>query len=927
MGRDRVISLVGRESERAELGRVVEQARRGLSGVLVVRGEAGIGKTCLLESVASSAHGFDVLLLVGIESEMHLGFAALHQLLTPFLDEIESLPSPQSRALRAAFGMTADSAPDRFLVSLAALTLITTAAATRRPLLIIVDDTQWLDQESADALGFVARRLYADRVCVLASVRDQITERRLFDGLPSLDLGPLSAAASVELLATAVHGPLADHVRARLLVEARGNPLALVEFGRELTPEQLTGADQLPEPLAIDRRLERHFLRQVGALPLPTQGFLLVAAAEPTGDASLIWRAGRELEFDEQAVAPARAAGLLEVGPTIAFRHPLIRSAVYQGASQADRCRAHAALAAASDAARDLDRKAWHRAAAVQAPDDEVAAELDDAARRARGRGSCEASAALLVRAAELTLDGEQRAGRLLRAAAADLTAGSAVRAQANLARAVPDLRDPLLLARARQLEAAIAFLDSLQGSRMSTVTRAHMSGIVSMMLDAARAFEPLDVRLARDAVFDAIQMAVYFGESSEVSAAEVARVARSFDLPAGTAPDAADLVLDAIAELIAEGYRSAGPMLREALAAVQREPEILALPRHLARACWVAFALSDDDAAHTLAAACAATSRERGAFRVLPEGLDYLGVRELRVGSLHLAEDLFTEVIGVEEVLRRESGPGEPCRLMVSAWRGREAEVRAEAAVLISQAPPLGIVARWTEHAMVVLELGLGNYQAAAALVWDVWDQDVMLGGLRAADAVEAYVRSGKSAAAQEPLAHLAERSAVNESDLDRGLLARSQALLADDAGAEAHFRESLAALGACGAELHLARSQLVYGEWLRRQKRRRDARVQLAAAREAFESMGANGFAERARVELLATGARARKRVDETRHDLTPQESQIARLAAGGATNPEIAARLFISANTVDYHLRKVYRKLDITSRHELSNIVSLD
>ena len=336
----RVISLVGRESEQAELGRVVEEARRGLSGVLVVRGEAGIGKTCLLESVASLAGDFDVFRLVGIESEMRLGFAALHQLLTPFLDGIESLPSPQSRALRAAFGVSDDVAPDRFLVGLAALTLVTAAAATRRPLLIVVDDTQWLDQESADALGFLARRLHADRVCVLASVRDSIAERRLFDGLPSLDLGPLSEAASVELLDSAVRGPLADRIRARLLTEARGNPLALVEFGRELTPEQLTGSDQLPEPLAIDRRLEGHFLRQVGALPAPTQGFLLVAAAEPTGDASLIWRAGRELDFDEHAMAVAQAAGLLEVGPKIAFRHPLIRSAIYQGASHDDRCRA-----------------------------------------------------------------------------------------------------------------------------------------------------------------------------------------------------------------------------------------------------------------------------------------------------------------------------------------------------------------------------------------------------------------------------------------------------------------------------------------------------------------------------------------------------------------------------------------------------------
>ena len=407
--------LVGRELEQTEVGRVVEQAREGRSGVLVVRGDAGIGKTRLLDAVASTATDFDVVRLVGIESEMHLGFAALHQLLTPFLDGIDALPSPQARALEAAFGISDDVAPAQFLVGLAALTLITTAAATRRPLLIIVDDTQWLDQESGDALGFVARRLYADRVCMLVAMRDSIEDRRPFDGLPSLTLAPLSGPACVTLLDAAVSVRLADHVRVRLLAEAQGNPLALIEFGRELSPDQLAGAAPLPEPLAVGRRLERHFLRLVGALPAPTQRLLLVAAAEPTGDTAVIWRVGHHLEFDEQHLMPAQAAGLLELGPPVAFRHPLIRSAVYQGASSADRSRAHEALAAASDAERDPDRRAWHRAAAAQSPDGEVAAELDRAADRAAHRGSRAASAELLARAADLTPDTGERATRLLR--------------------------------------------------------------------------------------------------------------------------------------------------------------------------------------------------------------------------------------------------------------------------------------------------------------------------------------------------------------------------------------------------------------------------------------------------------------------------------------------------------------------------------
>jgi DNA-binding CsgD family transcriptional regulator len=920
-----VTSLVGRTPEQAEIGRLVERARNGLSGVLVIRGEAGIGKTRLLDAVASSATDVDVIRLVGIESEMRLGFAALHQILTPFLDGLDSLPAPQARALKAAFGISDDVAADPFLVGLAALTLLT-AAATRRALLIIVDDTQWLDQESADALGFLARRLYADRICLLVSMRDSIEDRRPFDGLPSLTLAPLSEAASVALLDAVVGGPFAEHVRARLVADARGNPLALVEFGRELSPDQLSGTAQLPELLAVDRRLERGFLRQVGALPSATQRLLLVAAAEPTGDVGLILGAGRDLDFDEHAITPAQAAGLLELRPQIAFRHPLIRSAVYQVASHADRCRAHEALAFACDAERDADRRAWHRGAAALLPDDEVAAELERAAQRAASRGSCATSAALLARAAQLTADTGMRAIRLLQAAAADLTAGSSVRAQTNLEQALPELHDPLLLARARQLEAAIAFIDSFPGTRPST-TPGRAGEILSMMLDAARAMEPLDVHLARDALLDMIPMAIYFGGASNVSAVEVAQVARSFKLPSGTAPSGADLLLDTIAELISNGHRSTAPLLHEALAAAQTDPEIRCVPRLLARACWIAFALSDDDALGTLADACAATSREQGAFQVLPEAINYQGLRALRVGSLNVADGLFTENIDMHVLLHRQSGPGEAAKLIVSAWRGDETEIRAKAAALAAEAPELGLVIGYTNYALMLLELGLGNYQAASSLAREHWNEDIALGGLRAADTIEAHVRGATRAAAQTALTYLADRADANQSHLDLGLLARSHALLASDADAEAHFRRSIVELEGPAARLQLARSQLVYGEWLRRQKRRRDARTQLEAARDIFESMGAIGFAERARVEVLATGAKARKRVDETRHDLTPQETQIARLAAGGATNPEIAARLFISANTVDYHLRKVYRKLDIKSRHEIGSVVPVD
>jgi DNA-binding CsgD family transcriptional regulator len=791
----------------------------------------------------------------------------------------------------------------------------------RRQMLVIVDDTQWLDHESADAIGFVARRLYADRICMLVAMREALEDSGPFAGLPSLSLAALSDAAAGRVLDAALRQPLADHVRTRLVADARGNPLALVEFGRELSTDQLAGGVPLAEPLAISAGLEQLFLRHVRVLPPPTQRLLLVAAAEPSGDAGAIWSAGRELDFDDGAIEPARSAGLLDVGVQVAFRHPLIRSAVYHGAGSTDRSRAHDALAVAWGGQGDPDRRAWHRAAAARSADAEIAAEIEQAARRAGSRGSRAASAALLARAAQLTPDPDLRAGRLLGAAAAELTAGNALRASSNLAQALPELTDPWLLARAKQLQATIAFIDS----RTHSGSTKRVGAIASTMFEAARAFEPLDVRRARDAACDAIQMAILFGDSSAVSAVEVARVARSFELPAGEVPTAADIVLDAIAELIARGFNAAAPLLRDALAATKADPEIRTVPRHLARACWIAFALSDDDELGVLAAECAAASREQGAIRVLPEVLDYLGLRELRVGSLDGAEDCFTEEIELDGVLGRHSGPGEAARLVVAAWRGREAEVRAAAATLAAEASGFGLVVRWSEYAVMLVELGLGNYQAASTLAGDDWAEDVLLGDLRAADAVEAHVRSGNQPAAQAALAYLAERAGANQSALDLGLLACSEALLAGDSDAESCYQASIATLSACGGRLHLARARLVYGEWLRRQKRRRDARRELAAASDTFEAMGAKGFADRARVELLATGARARKRVDETRHDLTPQEWQIARLAAMGATNPEIGTRLFISANTVDYHLRKVYRKLDIRSRHELARVMS--
>jgi DNA-binding CsgD family transcriptional regulator len=908
---------IGRDDERAKIGQLLERARGDSSAVLVLRGEAGIGKTTLLDTVVASAADFELVRVVGIESEMRIGYAGLHLLLRSFLDDLENLPPPQARALKAAIGISDQSAPDQFLIALAALTLLTDAAAARGPLLIVVDDAQWLDHESGRVLGFLARRLHADRICLLISLREPINEEQLFEGLPSMTLGGLTRAASELLLEATLGTPVDEGVRTRLLAEARGNPLALREFGRQLSSDQLAGEAPLPPALPVDRALEAHFLRQVALLPPATQRLLLAVAAEPTADSISVLRAGDELDFDETAIGTAQAAGLLESGPALAFRHPLIRSAVYQGALPAERSRVHAAWATAIDVGRDPDRRAWHRAAATPFPDDDVAAELERAAQFAASRGGTASSAALLARAADLTLGDEQRAVRLLGAAAAELSAGNTSRARTNLARARPHLRDPLLVASALRLEGAIAFVGSDGGTGES----------VSKMIEAARALGEVDVSLARDVILDTLPMAIYFGHSSPVAVSDVADLARSFEPPAGSEPTAVDLMLDAIVAYFTQPYRSAVPLLRRALAAVRSDAGIHGSPHRLARACYIPQAISDDEAFVELAAACVATSREQGSFQSINEGLAYLYLHQLRAGSLDGAADIIAEERELQSVLPYSSRSIEARELIVSAWRGREAAVRAGVAELELRARDLGYVVGLITHAQVVLEIGLGNYGAASSVARVDWRHDASLGALRAADAIEAHVRSDNCARAEPAMAHLEERAGANGSAFDMGLLARGRALLADDAHAEEHFRSSISWLRIGQAKLHAARSELLYGEWLRRQKRRRDAREHLAAAHDVLDSMGARGFAARARIELFATGERARKRVDDSRLHLTPQESQIARLAAGGLTNAEIAGRLFISASTVDYHLRKVYRKLDLRSRHELRRALAVD
>jgi hypothetical protein len=561
------VHLVGRDDEQAEIVRVLAAVRDGLSAVIVLRGEAGIGKTALLDATAASAKDLMVVRVVGIESEMELGFSGLHQVLRRFANGIDALPRPQARALEAALGLADDLAPDPFLVGLAALTLLSNSAG--RGLLIVIDDAQWLDQESATVLGFVARRLYAERIGLLVAVREPSELQLAFDGLPSLTVSALPEHASLELLTSCAEVPMAKHVGERIFADAGGNPLALLELSQELSRDQLAGTELLPEPLAVGPQLETRFLRRVRGLPPETQTLLLVLAAEPTGDPMLIRSAALQLGVEDVAIVPAELANLLSLGPPIGFRHSLIRSAVYHGATDADRRQAHEALAAAIDVDREPDRRAWHRAAATGVPDEDVASELERAANRAQNHGGYAASAALLARAAQLTPEPSRRAVRFLGAARADLTAGSSVRAHANLALARPGLRDTALVAQARRLEASILFVDVSLGSRGSGGELGRHEEIVSIMVNAALALGPLDMRVARETVLDAFPMAIYFGTSTSTSVGDVGRAAKSLTLLADVAPSSLDLVLDALAELFAEGFGSAIPFLRRGLAAV----------------------------------------------------------------------------------------------------------------------------------------------------------------------------------------------------------------------------------------------------------------------------------------------------------------------------------------------------------------------
>jgi DNA-binding CsgD family transcriptional regulator len=908
-----VSNLRGRHVECEALDRLLAGVSAGGSQVLVVRGEAGVGKTALLEYLTGRASACRIARVAGVESEVELAFAGLQQLCAPFLDRLERLPAPQRDALGTAFGLSTGEPPDRFLVGLAVLSLLAEVAEAG-PLLCIVDDAQWLDRVSAQTLAFVARRLLAESVAVVFAIRAPSNQDELA-GLQELVVTGLSNDDARALLDSVISGPVDERVLERVVAETRGNPLALLELPRGLTPAELAFGFGTPDATPLTSRIEEGFLQRLEPLPVQTRRLLLAAAVEPTGDATLLWRAAERLGIGSDAASPAATAGLIEIGARVRFRHPLVRSAAYRVASPQDRQEVHRALAEVTDPDLDPDRRAWHRAHAATGPDELVASELEYSAGRAQERGGLAAAAALLEESARLALDPARRAQRALAAAQGKHQAGEPDAALALLGMAQTGPFDELQQARVDLLRAKIAF----------AVRRG--SDSPPLLLKAAQRLEPLDVGLARETYLDAFAAALIVGRLSRgADIVEVAKAAR--EAPAAPAPArASDLLLDGLTSLITAGRTAGTPLLQQALKAF-RAADVSSTEEGL-RWLWLAGRVSqdlwDDEAWEVLCTQHVRVTREAGALTVLPIALRSRIFVHAFWGQLDEGAALAEEALTVSDASgTRLAAYG---AVVLAAYRGGEAEasrlieVTIEDVVSRGEGMGLGI----SHFAAALLYNGLGRYAealTAAELACEYDDLGVLAWALT--ELVEAAARSGKRETAAAALERLSLSTRAGGTDWALGIEARSRALVSEDDAAEVLYREAVDRLGRTRVRVELARAHLLYGEWLRRESRRMDAREQLRNAHEMFTAMGIAGFAERARRELLATGETVRKRSPETRDDLTAQEAQIARLAGDGRTNPEIGAELFISPRTVEWHLRKVFAKLDISSRKQLRGVL---
>jgi DNA-binding CsgD family transcriptional regulator len=902
-------TLRGRARERQAIARLLDAVRDGGSRTLVLRGEPGVGKTALLDHAVASAAGVRVVRAAGIETEMELAYAGLHQLCVPLLVHLERLPEPQREALAIAFGLSTGGPPDRFLVGLAALSLLGEAAADR-PLLCVIDNAQSVDHASLQTLAFAARRLAEDSVAMLFAGTEEQEELR---GLPEIVVPGLRAPDARALLASVITGPLDERVRDRIVAETRGNPLALLELPRGISPAELAGGFRLPAAVPLSRTIQESFRRRFDALPAETRLLSLLAAADPVGESALVWRAAERAGLSPAAAGPATAAGLVDFAARVRFRHPLARSAVYAAATREERQRAHRALADATDPQLDPDRRAWHRAQGAAGTDDAVADELERSAERAQARGGMAAAAAFLERAAELTEDAAGRARRALAAAQAKHRAGAPEPALALVALAESGPLDDLSRARAGLLRGQIAF-----AARRST-------DAPPLLLKAAGQLERLDLRLARDTYLEALVAALYAGRLAVgASPLEAARAARS--APPAPQPAAADLLLDGLTLQITESYAAGVPLLRRAIDAfrtgsVTPEEEL----RWLWLACHAAILLWDYGSWEVLSRRQVALARDSGALSVLPIALSSrIGVH-LNGGDLAAARSLVQEL----EAITAAAGTRLPPygAVAVAGWEGRtDAATRLiEAASQDALAGGEGMALTFTEWVTAVILNSLGRHrdalrsaQRADAHPEELWST------LWLHELVEAAVRSGEDQVAGEALERLSAMTQVSGSDWALGIEARSRALLSPAGAAEDLYKEAIDRFTGTPLQVALARSHLLYGEWLTDTGRRADAREQLRRAHDMFASRGIGAFAARAAKGLPGDGAPARRRSLGRGGDLTAQQAEIARLARDGMTNPEIGARLFLSPRTVEYHLHKVFERLGVGSRNELAQVL---
>ncbi|MDQ1031176.1 DNA-binding CsgD family transcriptional regulator [Streptomyces umbrinus] len=905
--------LIGRQDECQLLEGLLAQVRAGQSGVLVLRGEAGIGKTELLNHLLDRATGCHIVRAAGVQSEMELSYAGLHQLCAPLLSHLDGLPEPQRDALRTAFGMQVGAAPDRFLVGLATLSLLAAAVADQ-PLLCVVDDAQWLDRVSAQTLEFVARRLHAEPVLLVLAVRESGSREVLAD-LPELPVRGLNERDSGELLDSVVTGPLDQRVRDRIVAETRGNPLALLELPRGLTLLEMAVGFGGLETRPLSSQIEAGFLRRIRALPTQTQQLLLMAATEPVGDVSLLRHAAERLGIDVEAAATeAEAAGLMTLGTWVRFRHPLVRSAAYRVVGFEERRRVHRALAESIDPTLYPERRVWHLASATTGPDEAVAAELEETAGRAHARGGVAAAAAFLHRATELTPDPVRRGTRALAAARAKYQAGAFDTAR--------ELVDAAELSPLDGLGAGRATL--LRGQIMSAGKSASVG--LPLLLEAAKRLQPYDSALAGQTYRDAVYAALTAGRLATGGVRDVAEAVLATPEHVDSA-SREDRLLTGLARVIVEGYSVGTPTLMDAVAEFRSEK----LSREyglgwLPLVCRTAHNIWDFAAWSELSAELVDLARDNGALAVLPSALLLRLSNRVFAGDLRGAASLVVEADAIGEAIG-SSFFAHYGALVVEPFRGRESTTR-HAIETVTHDRLLrgeGKVTTATQWATAVLCNGLGRYGEAygAAERGCENPQELGLSLQSRVELVEAAVRLGRNERAAEAVRTIDEMAQVSGTPWALGTSAATRALVSEGEAADVLHREAIERLDTAETRMDSARARLRYGEWLRLQQRRAEARTRLSEAHEMLSEAGADAFAERARRGLQAVGVKVSVRASTASAALTAKEVEIARLAQGGFTNPQIGARLFLSPHTVEWHLRKVFAKLGISSRKEIGSV----